>query len=40
MPIREGIEMTAEDASLYDMYKDAEDAADRLQYVFKIKLNS
>jgi hypothetical protein len=40
MPIREGVNMTDEDAALYDKYKDEEDYYDRLQYVYKIKLNS
>lgn len=40
MPIRENIEMTEEDAVLYDKYKAEEDYYDRLQYVYKIKLNS
>lgn len=40
MPIREGIEISDEDAALYDKYKAEEEYYDRLQYVYKIKLNS
>lgn len=40
MPIRENIQMTEEDAVLYDKYKQEVEYYDRLQYVYKIKLNS
>lgn len=40
MPIREGVEVSEADATLYDKYKEEEDYYDRLQYVYKIKLNS
>lgn len=35
-----GIQVSDEDAKLYDMYMQEAEYADRLQYVFKIKLNS
>lgn len=40
MPIREGIEMSEEDAQLYDSLEQQADYYDRLQYIYKIKLNS
>lgn len=40
MQIREGIEISDEDAIAYDKFKAEEEGFDRLQYVFKIKLNS
>lgn len=40
MQIRDGIEMSDDDARLYDQYKDESEYYDRLQYVYKIKLNS
>lgn len=40
MPICEGVEMTDEDAALYKKYKEEEAYFDRLQYTYKIKLNS
>jgi hypothetical protein len=40
MQVREGIEMSDEDAALYDKHKAAIEYYDRLQYVYKIKLNS
>lgn len=40
MQIREGLEMTDEDAELYDKYKLEAEYYDRIQYTYKIKLNS
>lgn len=40
MPIRDKIMMSDEDAALYDEYKELASYHDRLQHVFKIKLNS
>lgn len=40
MPIRNGINISEEDAILYDKYTAEESYYDRLQYVYKIKLNS
>ncbi len=40
MQIRNGIEISDEDAVLYDKYMDEATYYDRLQYVYKIKLNS
>jgi hypothetical protein len=40
MPIRDGINMSDEDAALYDEYKDGAEYHHRLQMIFKIKLNS
>ncbi len=37
---RGGVLMTPEDAKLYDKYKMESENCDRLQYVYKIKLNS
>lgn len=37
---RGGVLMTPEDAKLYDEYKQLAAYYDRLQYVYKIKLNS
>lgn len=40
MPIRGGVEISTEDAKLYDELMEKSSYYDRLQYVFKIKLNS
>lgn len=40
MPTRNGIEISEEDAKEYDRLMNLHDYYDRLQYVFKIKLNS
>lgn len=40
MPVRDKIEMSEEDALLYDEYKEKSEYYDRLQHVIKIKLNS
>lgn len=40
MPVREGINISDKDAELYDKYKNESAYYDRLQYVYKIKLNS
>lgn len=40
MPIREGIQITHEDAAEYDRIQAEIEHYDRLQYVYKIKLNS
>src|SRR5271154_75439 len=40
MLIREGLEMTKDDALLYDKYKGEAEYYDRIQYTYKIKLNS
>lgn len=40
MPIRDGVEISDEDAKLYDSYMEEAAYADRLQYIYKIKLNS
>lgn len=37
---REGVMLTPEDAKKYDEYKQKAAYYDRLQYVYKIKLNS
>ncbi len=37
---RGGVLMTPEDALLYDEYKQESENCNRLQYVYKIKLNS
>jgi hypothetical protein len=40
MPIREGVSMTPEDAAAYDAAMLESVYYDKLQYVYKIKLNS
>lgn len=40
MQIREGLELKDEDAELYDKYKQEAEYYDRIQYTYKIKLNS
>jgi hypothetical protein len=40
VPIRKGIEITEEDAIEYDQHIMMSEYFDKLQYVFKIKLNS
>jgi len=37
---RGGVLMTSEDAILYDTYKQESEYYNRLQYIYKIKLNS
>ena len=39
-PMREGVNVTEADAELYDKYKAEEEYYDKLQYCYKIKLNS
>jgi DNA polymerase elongation subunit (family B) len=40
MPVRKGIEISEEDAKIYDQHIMMSEYYDKLQYVFKIKLNS
>lgn len=40
MPIREGVEISIEDAKEYDGLMDLSEFNNRLQFVYKIKLNS
>ena len=40
MNTRGGVKMSVEDATLYDSYKEKANYNDRMQYIFKIKLNS
>lgn len=40
MPLRKGIEISEEDAIKYDHHIMMSEYYDKLQYVFKIKLNS
>ncbi len=40
MPIREGIEISQEDANRYDELMLKATYYDKLQYIYKIKLNS
>jgi hypothetical protein len=40
MPIREGIEISEKDAKRYDELKIQAEFYDKMQYIFKIKLNS
>ena len=40
MPIREGVNISEKDAQLYDKYKEEAEYYNRIQYVYKILLNS